>query len=242
MLNEQAAWEKFDPQQYLDVNYDYLRSDDARIVEVFTNFIKELPTELISVDIGAGPNLYPALLMSTHARSIMLIERATTNVAWLNRHLKEIEAPDRWWPYVNHAGVCIDKDQYIVLWKRMKAITEVREGNIFALPKYCWDLATMFFVAESLTDNLEEFNLAVRSYFESIRYGGWFFAAFMEGSIGYTVGNIRYPAVSIHISEIEVIAKQYCSSASFVRIPLENNPVRLGYSGMILIKGRIDKS
>jgi len=55
------------------------------------------------------------------------------------------------------------------------------------------------------------------------------------------MGGIRYPAVSISIPDIEVIAKQYCSSPSFDRIPLAEHPIRPGYSGMILLKGRINK-
>jgi hypothetical protein len=41
------------------------------------------------VDVGAGTNLYPALLMLPWVRHMVLTEYAPTNIAWLSENLTD---------------------------------------------------------------------------------------------------------------------------------------------------------
>lgn len=241
MKNIEAAWEQFDPELYLKKNYFHLRQDDAVIVDAFVRFIENLPVGIIAADIGAGPNIWPSLVLATRAKYISLIEMAPANIDWIVRQLDKTEPPEIWWPFIKRAGVCANVSDYPVLWQRLKNILEIRKGSIFDLPKARWDLTTMYFVAESITDDQAEFESAMKSYFESVRQDGWYFAAFMEKSRGYRVGDIEYPSYPITTNIVKTIADHYCFSASVSRIPIMMDPIRTGYTGMIILQGRRDK-
>src|SRR4051812_47652476 len=72
MHNAEVAWDEFSPSAYWKHNYRYLRADDSEIIGVVAGFFEaHLGPSLRpgpqpvrrGVDVGAGPNLYPALSM-----------------------------------------------------------------------------------------------------------------------------------------------------------------------------------
>ena len=75
--------------------------------------------------------------------------------------------------------------------------TEVVQGSIFDLPQRRWDAATMFFCAESITAEQQEFERACAAFAGAVKPGGVLAAAFLAGSRGYRVGEENYPAVAV---------------------------------------------
>ena len=55
----------------------------------------------------------------------------------------------------------------------------------------------MHFVAESMTQNHEEFAKACQSAVSSLKPGGKFVASFMLSSEGYSTGSAEFPAVNL---------------------------------------------
>src|SRR6266571_3791962 len=94
--NAQYPWDEFAAADYCDHNYLELREDDAEILGIvsawFAGEMHDRPGH--GLDVGAGPNLYPALSMLPHCTELTLREYSAANVAWLREQTAEL--PERW--------------------------------------------------------------------------------------------------------------------------------------------------
>jgi hypothetical protein len=62
--NADVDWDSFDSSYYFEHNYGHLRPDDAAIIRMVTSFFSRRLTGRAgarAIDVGTGPNLYPAL-------------------------------------------------------------------------------------------------------------------------------------------------------------------------------------
>ncbi|MCW2914974.1 MAG: Methyltransferase [Actinomycetia bacterium] len=241
--NSEFPWDDFDSRFYYDHNYRDLRQDDQKIVESVRDFFSELHENgeidgrLQGLDVGSGANLYPTFTMLPLCRSITMWEYAASNVEWLERQIPRFGPSwDSFW------GLLADDPLYGALEDPRQALADrasVTHDSIFNLPTQQWDIGTMFFVAESLTSEVDEFHTATRSFLQALRPGAPFAAAFMENSTGYLVGDRRFPAVAVSTDDIAECLDGYCSDSPLItRIELDDKPLRDGYSGMILAIGK----
>jgi hypothetical protein len=97
----------------------------------------------------------------------------------------------------------------------------------------------MFFCAESITANTEEFQTAVSAFTETVRPGGLIAAAFLAGSSGYEVSGRHYPAVAIDTEDIAACLVPRVEALEFTPIGLSSSEIRSGYCGAIFVTGRI---
>ncbi|MFG2820766.1 SCO2525 family SAM-dependent methyltransferase [Kitasatospora sp. NPDC048365] len=243
--NSEAPWDLFDSDAYLEHNYRSLRSDDAQILAtVRDHFLAELDgtadRSLRGIDVGAGTNLYPSLAMLPWCREITLFERSARNVAWLRTAVTGYgDNWDAFWE-VLRAG----NEVYARLADPRGRLTEaadVRQGDLFdGLPGSGYGIGTMFFVAESLTTAHEEFETAVDVFAGALAPGAPFAVAFMENSLGYDVGDLRFPACRIDSDDVLASLADYADQGLRVeRIEIPGEPVlREGYTGMLLALGR----
>jgi len=184
--NLDYPWDAFDPDDYFRHNYLTLREDDQKILEIVRDFFATtlatapLPPGARGIDVGTGANLYPALTMLPFCAGITLYEYSQANVSWL----KEQHAQE--WPSWGAA--------WCNFWKHLRAQTayrsvaepsgelskrvEVIQGSIFELQDQDaaghWDIGTMFFVAESITGQPNEFLSAVDHFFGVLKPDGTF--------------------------------------------------------------------
>jgi NNMT/PNMT/TEMT family len=238
-LNSDFPWDDFDSSWYYDHNYKVLRDDDRQIVEVVRDFFAtlDLSSHRCGIDVGSGTNLYPALTMLPLCDEITLYEYSASNVSWLQREIQSYSSSwDAFWqllakkpPYKS-----VDSPR-----KMLAAKASVERGSIFALPESRWDIGTMFFVAESLSSAPSEFQTALDSFIRSLRPGAPFAAAFMEKSLGTTVGTRRFPAVAITVNDVKNCLTGDTEDLDVCRTGLSCNPLRVGYGGMILVVGRV---
>ena len=184
--NADFEWNAFDSASYHGHNYVKLHQNDLVFVKELRDFFAaELQggEGLHGVDVGAGANLYPSLAMLPFCAELTLIDYSTSNVAWLQRETQSYAAS--WNPFWDILAEvepysAIDKPR-LVLGQRAHA----EAGSIFQLPREKWDLGTMFFVAESISERKEEFMAAVHGFIGALRPGAPFAAGFMENSTGY---------------------------------------------------------
>ncbi|GAB3816447.1 hypothetical protein GCM10027605_65500 [Micromonospora zhanjiangensis] len=162
-------------------------------------------------------------------------EYSASNVAWLTRQTASFDPNwDEFW------DVYRSRSPYAELADPRRALAElaeVRQGSIFDLPAARWDLGTMFFVACSLSTDLAEFQRAVHAFVGALAPGAPFASAFMAKSQGYYVADNWFPAVAVDEAEV---ARTLAPVATDVRLtPIEiGDPIRDGYSGMIVATGR----
>ena len=83
-----------------------------------------------------------------------------------------------------------------------QACAGVEQRSVFDLPAAQWDLGTMFFVAESITEDPAEFRDAVARFVGALKPGAPFAATFMAGSDGYPVAGTRFPALPITAADV----------------------------------------
>jgi NNMT/PNMT/TEMT family protein len=244
--NKSVPWSDFDAEAYWKFNYDSLLPEDAQIIRRASDFLIEAcegraPISS-AVDVGAGTNLYPALLMLPWTERIVFTEYASDNIHWLNQNLAD--APGEWtwqpfWDLVAGRPGYRDVEQPR---RRLAAHQDVRYLSIFDLPSRAWDLGSMFFVADGITTDEEEFEAAVSCFLGSLTPGAPFLMAFMENSEGYDVNGVNFPAVEVTRESL---------AALLTRVPVRGTDVletdntirrlRPGYDAMLLVTGYVDE-
>lgn len=237
--NAQFPWDEFAAVDYYDHNYLELRDDDKEILELVADwFAQETAArpEADAIDVGAGPNLYPTLAMLPHSRTVTLREYSTSNVNFLRAQTAEL--PERWepfWDVVSPGARCGDFAKARAL---LAERANVEQGSIFDLPQSHWDLGTMFFVAESISQDPTEFESAIGHFLRALRPGSPFAAAFMEQSDGYEVAGVRFPAIPVRSREIRYCLGALSTDLRVQRVEMRPAPLRPGYTGMIVAVGR----
>ena len=246
--NADAPWNRFSPQDYWRRNYSDLHAEDQEIIHRVSDFLisafAERPVAERAIDVGSGTNLYPALLMLPWTERILLADYSERNVSWLKGQIADNTDPWAWLPFwweIQEAKGYSYVDRPRVRLREACASESgyagVEQFSIFDLPEARWDLGTMFFVAESITTNPDEFRAAVGRFVGALKPGAPFAAAFMAGSAGYEVADTVFPAVPINRHDVERHLTELGVREPSVEL-LETEPeVRDGYTGMIVATG-----
>ncbi len=113
----------------------------------------------------------------------------------------------------------------------------IEQMSVFDLPKARWNMGTMFFVAESITEDPAEFRAAVASFIGALAPGAPFAAAFMAGSNGYPVDDTHVPALPIKPDDVERHLTTLGVREPSVELLATSHRVRDGYEAMIVATG-----
>lgn len=234
--NDEFPWDDFNSNWYLQHNYQRLRDDDSQILKLLAEFFGSIEHRELKhgLDLGTGANLYPALAMLPLCGRITLRERGATNCEWLR---KEVDSySDVWNPYWDA----------LTRWPLYGAMTDPRWvvserarvecGSVFNLGQAVYDVGTMFFVAESITERHDEFERATRCFLRSLKPHAPFAAAFMRKSQGYEVAGVRFPAVAITEHDVRECLKSAGVRKSHVETIVSATPLRKSVA-MMLVTG-----
>jgi len=244
--NVDFDWNGFDTAVYYAHNYLNLRDDDRQIIEqVGDHFVDVLDDlqGLRGIDVGTGPNLYPALTMLPFCAEVTLFEHAKTNLDWLDE-----QKVNNWPSWDDAWGECwkvlSDRPVYQRFDNPRNKLRErayVEPGNVYELsPAKPYDIGTMFFVAESITERESEFRSAVDHFLDALVPGAPFAIAFMEHSAGYHVADHQYPATDIDDRTVRGSLRKRVTKVDIRRIETGDKPLRDGYTGMLLALGRVN--
>jgi hypothetical protein len=247
LRNDDLPWQDFDSDTYWRHNYSALRSEDREILQMLGDFFCEhfssgrrrRPGH--GVDIGCGTNLYPALAMVPWVDRLSLLDYSDHNVGWVRAQLEESDGAWGWEPFWE---VLSGLPPYAAVADPRRALARtcrngVSRHNIFNLPRRTWQLGTMFFVAESMTADPEEFAHATDCFLNALERGAPFAAAFMSGSAGYEVGDLGFPAVSLDCQGVHDLLRPRVRSLWTRHVGLADCPLRPGYDGMVLALGTV---
>lgn len=238
--NSDYPWAKFDAESYFQHYYGDPHADDDRVTHCAAQAIKGMPrsgNELDMIDIGTGPNLIPFLCASPRARSLTAWEFSASNIAWLETELKRDALRPQWQHFWD-----VSRSAYGPDWQLpdnpmagLQAKSRVTRGSIFELPRAQWDVASMFFCAESITGQLDEFEAAISAFAKCVKPGGTLAAAFLVQSDGYEVGGRRFPALRLSAGHIEAVLARYADNVNSERIGIGGEEIRSGYSGCAFV-------
>jgi NNMT/PNMT/TEMT family len=248
LRNADAPWNKFSPYDYWRRNYCELQVEDQEIIRRVSHFFIRAfagrPLARRGIDVGSGTNLYPALLMLPWTEQILLTDFSESNVRWLRGQLAEDGAAWTWRPFWHEMQ---EAEGYNQIGEPRKQLREacvsepgrpgIEQCSVFALPQARWDLGTMFFVAESITEDPAEFRTALACFTGALRPGAPFATAFMAGSDGYPVAGTRYPALPITPDDVRSHFTELGAAELSVDLLRTKHRVRDGWEGMIVATG-----
>jgi hypothetical protein len=250
--NAQPPWDAFPSDDYWQHNYHDLQPEDLEIIRRSRDFFVAAFTSgrlpeagvRLGVDVGSGTNLYPALLMLPWAERILLTDFSAGNVEWLRRHVAGYDAAWTWSPFWEELREAKGYSQITEPRRQLRdacaaepGYSGIEQQSIFELNTARWDLGTMFFVAESITEDPIEFHDALECFLRALKPGAPFAAAFMAGSTGYLVGNTRFPAFSITRDDVTKYLTELGVDELSVEMPKTSHRVREGYAGMMVATG-----
>jgi SAM-dependent methyltransferase len=237
--NAEANWQAFDPDAYFDHYYGEPHADDALVARKAAAALRDFAhgrDDLGILDVGTGANLIPLLAALPAAKTLTAWDYAASNIAWLETEFKRAVLRPQWqhfWCEVE--AVYGAPATGLEAAQKLKHCARAQQGSIFNLPTAQWDAATMFFCAESITRDAQEFGIACNAFARAVRPGGALVAAFLARSGGYEVGGIDYPAVPVDEASIMAIFQPLCRSISVESIGLYETEIRSGYSGMVFL-------
>ena len=108
---------------------------------------------------------------------------------------------------------------------------------MYDLPAEKWQLGTMFFVAESMTQDDGEFRAALSKFIGALEPGSPFAATFMACSKGYEVATTSFPALYVTADDIGARFTDLGATDLDVHLNATPDRVRPGYEGMIVATG-----
>lgn len=236
--NADPDWDRWPVPTYLEENYRELHAgDDAVLVHHSAVYAGLAPGSVgRAVEIGAGPNLYPLFLASGAARRIDAVDRSAAGLDYLRRQLADGPDPS-WRPF----------------WERCRALNpglpataeealrrvRVCRGDAFALAGAGYDLASMHFVAESVTEDPDEFAGFCAAFVAAVRPGGHLVAAFMENMGRYGLGDgSRWPGLPVDAADVARAFAPLTDDLDVTRIDADPGLPDYGYTGMVLLRAR----
>jgi hypothetical protein len=266
-----TPWDQFDPIEYVRRNYGLILPEDRKIIKFVIGQLKRYGiTPGVNLhrvaDIGAGPNFYPSMIMAPlldqRGGIIDLIEYAQPNRDFLDKLMglsdpiyrnqtrygdqQVIHTHEPWHQFSLLIHGCY-KTSAVNPFRKARESARVIEGSIYQLSTYersfQYDLVSSYFVAESITADLEECMGAIYSVVHAARPdGGVFVIAFMLGSEGYPAGvGTNFPAVSLTVKDLRKIFSSM-SGIDYKVVSItskEDEPkARDGYHGMAVAIGR----
>ncbi|WP_165960988.1 SCO2525 family SAM-dependent methyltransferase [Actinocrispum wychmicini] len=246
--NDEVDWGHFDADEYYRHNYLKLRADDEEILgfvrDHFASLLdgRDLPAGYRGIDVGTGPNLYPALSMLPFCDNVTLFEHAEPNISWLQDQKRNTwpswsTAWHQFWDVLRaQQAYARITDPRSVLAKRV----EIHQGNVYELKTLApFNVGTMFFVAESITGQESEFRSAMDHFLDVLAPGAPFAIALMEHSTGYHVADSHFPATDIDEGAVSSCFRNRVSSISIKHIDVGARPLRDGYTGMLIALGQM---
>lgn len=223
---------------YLTENYQELHACDDAVLVHHSAFYRDLAPGSLgrTVEIGAGPNLYPLMLASGASRRIDVFDRSSAGLSYLRRQLagQPDESWNRFWERCRELNPTLPD----AVSAGLDRVTVV-QGDAFALAGSDYDLASMHFVAESATEDVNEFATFCTAFATTVRPGGHLIAAFMENMGRYRLGDgSQWPGTPVDAAFVRRVFEPHTSDLQVTRIDADPALPDYGYTGMILLKAR----
>jgi hypothetical protein len=176
------------------------------------------------------------MLASAVCRRVHAVEPSAANRAYLRTQLADGPDPS-WEPFYAHCR----RELSALPPTSVAALSRVTvaRGDALSVPADGYGLASMHFVAESVTEDADEFGALCRAYVRSVRPGGHLVAAFMEKMGRYRVGaGPQWPGYPVDLPAIRAVFEPHVDELVLARIDADPTLPAWGYTGMVLLTGR----
>lgn len=236
--NRDVDWDQWPVSAYLDEIYRAVQPDDDAVIAHHSAFFRRFPRGHFgrSLELGAGPNLYPLMLAAAVSRDIEVVEPSAASVAYLDRQLRD--GPEESWQLFYRRCRDLQPELPAMLTEALARV-HVRRGGAGDLRPDTYDLASMHFVAESATEDPDEFRELCLAYAGSVRPGGWLVAAFMENMGRYRIGSgPTWPGYPVDAAIVRSVFEPVTTELVIDRIDSAATSDGYETTGMILLTAR----
>jgi hypothetical protein len=236
--NSDVDWELWPVEQYIKEIYEQLHPVDAAVIDHHSAYYRSLPSDGLarSLEFGAGPNLYPLMLAAGCSRSIDALDPSSANVNYLRRQLAD--GPDDHWSAFYARCRLGNEALPASLADALVRVRVLQGGGLSVLPG-SYDLASMHFVAEGVTESRDEFFALCLAFIRSVRPGGHLVAAFMENLPSYRLSTgPQWPAYPVDGDGIRQVFLPHTEDLVIGRLETDPTLPEYGESGMVLLTAR----
>ncbi|XVV15868.1 hypothetical protein ACQP2X_16410 [Actinoplanes sp. CA-131856] len=236
--NQDANWDLWPVPDYLDEIYREVRPDDDAVLVHHSAFYRRFPPGHFgrSLELGAGPNLYPLMAAAAVSRDIEVVEPSAASVAYLESQLRD--GPEESWQLFYRRCRELQPALPATLGEALARV-RLRRGGAGDLKPGDYDLASMHFVAESATESPDEFRQLCHAFAGAVRPGGRLVAAFMENMGRYRIGDGPYwPGLPVDAAVVRDVFAPVTAELTVERV--DSAPIGEGYetTGMVLLTAR----
>jgi len=238
LRNVDVDWDRWPVQDYLTENYRQLHPADLAVIEHHSRFYRRFPPDSVdrSLEFGAGPNLYPLMMAAAVSRHIHAVEPSAASVAYLTRQLTD--GPDASWAAFYRECRWQQSALPATLTEALARV-EVSRGRADSIAPGGYGLASMNFVAESVTEDADEFDELCGRFVASVAPGGYLVAAFMENMARYELGDgSAWPGYPVDERRVGTAFAGRTEELAITRTGADPSLPDYGYTGMVLLTAR----
>ncbi|WP_435971628.1 class I SAM-dependent methyltransferase [Streptomyces sp. Qhu_M48] len=233
--NRDADWNAWPVADYLAENYRRLHPLDIGVIRHHAAVYRGYAPGTLArtLELGAGPNLYPLMQAGAASRRIDALEPGAACVRYL-RHQLEAGPDASWRPFYT---LCRSLDPALPE-SCTEALRPVRvvPGTAADLVPGGYDLASMNFVAESVTEDFGEFAALCAAFVGAVRPGGRLLAAFMERMPSYRIGEGPvWPACPVDEGTLRAVFAPRTTGLRITRVAKDRTLPEYGDSGVLLL-------
>lgn len=235
--NSDADWDNWPVEDYLAEVYAEVSGPDAEVIAHHSAYYRRIPAASLarSVELGAGPNLYPLMLAASVSRQVDAVDRSAANVAYLRRQLRD--GPDPIWPPFHE--LCRRHNPAVPPLAEALSRVTVVHADAFTLPPGRYDLASMHFVAEGATEDAGEFAAFCRAFVHTVRPGGHLVAAFIAGLRRYrNRTGPEYPGHPVDAGDVHRVFAPHTDRLEVRHVEPDQNILDHDATGMVLLAAR----
>ena len=233
--NRDADWNAWPVARYLAENYRQMHPCDRGVIHHHSRFYRQFPPGGLArtLELGAGPNLYPLMLAAGASSHIDALEPGAAGRAYLRHQLTH--APDRSWQPFYALCAALDPALPDTLTEALTRV-HVVPGDASDLPDGSYDAASMNFVAESVTEDRDEFAALCAAFVRAVRPGGRLVAAFMERMPSYRIGaGPLWPACPVDEAALRAVFAPRTTALTVSRLPKDRTLPEYGDTGVLLL-------
>lgn len=235
LRNADVDWDQWPVDAYLAEIYRELHPSDDSVIQHHSAFYRSLApgSARTSVELGGGPNLYPLMLAAAVSRHIEVVEPSAASLGYLAGQLRDGADPT-WSVFYDR---CRELQPALppTLALALSGVS-LRRGTAADLAVDHYDLGSMHFVAESATEDVEEFRDICHMWARSVRPGGHLIAAFMENMGRYQVGTgPQWPGCRVDERSVREVFGPVVAEVSTSRVDFDTTGPDYGYTGMVLM-------
>ncbi len=186
----------------------------------------------LHIDAGCGPTVHHMIAMSPYSESILVMDYLEDNIAEVQKWLSGVNDAHDWRHFTRailHAEGIEQPDEAMIFAREDDARNKIVVANpiidgtrgvgLFEpfdlkqpLP---WmkelsgkgELVSSFYVADSCTDDIEEFNTMTKNTFELVAPGGLFIGCYLGGCESYAVGDQFIKSVNLSEDDLSLALK-----------------------------------